>query len=247
MGSSSSFRDRDTALHQHLAEQHTGAFLVGFQLSPASPSENMRRSLEHPFGHRRFRRLYAALLIHCSWPSSLWRIEARRNRRQRRQRLVFALGRPGRGGGAVDALGPRCDRSHFPRVNARRRNDDAAHGAAADRAQALRPSTAVPVSVSRLSTHHLRNVSLKWGNFFCSDPSNADAIVCYLMPGVMAKLRNFIDKAIRPGTFVVTNTSLFRERQASAVRRRGLRGTVALYIWPGRHWTVKDGDDIARV
>ena len=70
------------------------------------------------------------------------------------------------------------------------------------------------------------------GNFFCSDPSNADAIVCYLMPGVMAKLGNFLDKAIRPGTFVVTNTFLFRERRASAVRRRGLRGTVALYIWP---------------
>ncbi|WP_225032147.1 methyltransferase [Paraburkholderia sp. XV] len=104
-----------------------------------------------------------------------------------------------------------------------------------------------PYLVSRLRTHHLPNVSLTWGNFFCSDPSNADAIVCYLMPGVMAKLGDFLDKAIRPGTFVVTNTFLFREHRASAVRRRGLSGTVALYIWPGRHWTVKDGDDIARV
>ncbi|MBB2928050.1 methyltransferase [Paraburkholderia silvatlantica] len=104
-----------------------------------------------------------------------------------------------------------------------------------------------PYLVSRLRTHHLPNVSLNWGNFFHGDPGNADAIVCYLMPGVMAKLGNFLDKAARPGTFVVTNTFLFRERRASAVRRRGLRGSVALYIWPGRHWAVKDGDDIARV
>ncbi|WP_343676890.1 methyltransferase [Paraburkholderia heleia] len=92
-----------------------------------------------------------------------------------------------------------------------------------------------PYLVSRLRTHHLRNVSLKWGNFFRSDPSNADAIVCYLMPGVMAKLGDFLDKALKPGTFIVTNTFLFRERRPSAVRRRGLRGTVALYVCPGRH------------
>lgn len=104
--------------------------------------------------------------------------------------------------------------------------------------KARRPSRR-GLSVSRLSMHHLFNMSLKWGNFLCSDPSNADAIVCYLMPGVMAKLGNFLDKATRPGTFVVTNTFLFREHRASAVRRRGLRGTVALYIRPGRHWTVK--------
>uniref|UniRef100_UPI001CD653F9 hypothetical protein n=1 Tax=Paraburkholderia sp. XV TaxID=2831520 RepID=UPI001CD653F9 len=72
------------------------------------------------------------------------------------------------------------------------------------------------------------------------------AVVCYLMPGVMAKLVNFLDKAIRPGSFVVTNTFLFRERQESAACRRGLRGAIALDIWAGRHWTVKDGDDIAR-
>ncbi|MEK6289822.1 MAG: methyltransferase [Paraburkholderia tropica] len=104
-----------------------------------------------------------------------------------------------------------------------------------------------PYLVSRLRTHHLRNVSLKWGNFFRSDPGNADAIVCYLMPGVMAKLGDFLDEALKPGTVIVTNTFLFRERRPSAVRRGGLRGTVALYVWPGRHWTVKDGDDSARV
>ncbi|CAB3810926.1 methyltransferase [Paraburkholderia fynbosensis] len=104
-----------------------------------------------------------------------------------------------------------------------------------------------PYLVSCLRTHHLPNVSLKWGNFFHSDPGSANAVVCYLMPGVMAKLGDFLDKALKPGTFIVTNTFLFRERRAAAVRRRGLRGTVALYIWPGRHWTVKDGDVSARV
>lgn len=104
-----------------------------------------------------------------------------------------------------------------------------------------------PYLVSRLRTHHLPNVSLRWGNFFHRDPGNADAIVCYLMPGVMAKLGDFLDEALKPGTVIVTNTFLFRERRARAVRRRGLRGTVALYIWPGRHWTVRDGDASARL
>ncbi|MEX3928668.1 methyltransferase [Paraburkholderia sp. BR10936] len=92
-----------------------------------------------------------------------------------------------------------------------------------------------PYLVSRLRTHHLPNVSLKWGNFFHSDLDKSDAIVCYLMPSVMAKLGDFLDKALKPGTFIVSNTFLFRERRVSAVRRSGLRGTVALYIWPGRH------------
>lgn len=48
-----------------------------------------------------------------------------------------------------------------------------------------------PYLVSRLRTYHLPNVSLKWGNFFHRDPGNAEAIVCYLMPGVMAKLGDF--------------------------------------------------------
>ena len=104
-----------------------------------------------------------------------------------------------------------------------------------------------PYLVSRLRTHHLPNVSLRWGDFFHRDPGNADAIVCYLMPGVMAKLGDFLDEALKPGTVIVTNTFLFRERRARAVRRRGLRGTVALYIWPGRHWTVRDGDASARL
>ncbi|HDR9181087.1 TPA: methyltransferase [Burkholderia vietnamiensis] len=89
-----------------------------------------------------------------------------------------------------------------------------------------------PYLVSRLRRRHLPNVSLKWGNFIHSDLGNTDAIVCYLMPGAMAKLDDFFDIALEPGT-VIVNIFQFRQRRASAVRRPGLRGTVALYIWPG--------------
>ncbi|MDS0862504.1 hypothetical protein NUV25_32860 [Burkholderia pseudomultivorans] len=153
------------------------------------------------------------MLIHCSWPSSLWRIEARRNRRQRRQRLVFgraiqaqeeapytrwvhdATGRTFHvcmrdGATTTQRMEPlRLVREHIDRQR-RFVLAQAVSATVIDRpTRASSPS--VPVSASRLRTHHLPNVSLNWGNFFHGDPGNADAIVCYLMPGVMAKLAGF--------------------------------------------------------
>ena len=75
----------------------------------------------------------------------------------------------------------------------------------------------------------------------------AGEVVLNLMPGFMAKVGDFPDETLKPGTVIVTITFLFRERRVWAVCRRGLRGTVALYVWPGRHWTVKDSDIGARV
>ncbi len=97
-----------------------------------------------------------------------------------------------------------------------------------------------PYLVSRLRTCGLSNVSLRWGNFFRSDLRKADAITCYLMPGLMGPLSDLLDRTIEPGTHVVSNTFLFRGRAVSAGRQGGLRGTVALYIWPARHWVVGD-------
>ncbi|WP_156516825.1 methyltransferase [Paraburkholderia caribensis] len=97
-----------------------------------------------------------------------------------------------------------------------------------------------PYLISRLRTHGQFNVSLKWGNFFHDDLGRADAIVCYLMPAVMPNVSELLDRNLRPGTCVVSNTFLLRGRTISAVRRTGRRGTVALYIWPARHWVVDD-------
>jgi cyclopropane fatty-acyl-phospholipid synthase-like methyltransferase len=93
-----------------------------------------------------------------------------------------------------------------------------------------------PYLVSRLRTRRLSNVSLRWGNFFRSDLANADAITCYLMPGLMARLSEFLDRMVKPGTRVVSNTFLFRERHPLQVRQAAWCGTVALYVWPGRQW-----------
>ncbi|WP_133646317.1 methyltransferase [Paraburkholderia flava] len=92
-----------------------------------------------------------------------------------------------------------------------------------------------PYLISRLRTHGLSNVSLKWGNFFRDDLRRADAIVCYLMPTVMPSVGELLDRNLKPGTCVVSNTFLFRGRRISAAHQAGLRGVVALYVWPARH------------
>ncbi|MBJ9696371.1 methyltransferase [Burkholderia cenocepacia] len=99
-----------------------------------------------------------------------------------------------------------------------------------------------PYFISRLRTHGLSNVSLRWGNFFHGELGHADAIVCYLMPDVMPKVCELLDRNLKAGTYVVSNTFLFRGRTISLIHRGGLRGIVALYVWPARHW-VADGHE----
>lgn len=89
-----------------------------------------------------------------------------------------------------------------------------------------------PYLTSRLRASRLPNVTLRWDNFHCSNLRSADAIVCYLMPSVMPGVSNLLDRELRPGAAVVSNTFLFRGRTAAAVRRGSQRGLVALYCWP---------------
>ena len=89
-----------------------------------------------------------------------------------------------------------------------------------------------PYLISRLRASGLPNITLRSGNFHRSNLRSADAIVCYLMPSVMPGVSNLLDRELRPGTAVVSNTFLFRGRTASAVRRGTRRGLVALYRWP---------------
>jgi hypothetical protein len=97
-----------------------------------------------------------------------------------------------------------------------------------------------PYLISRWRTRNLANVSVRYENFFRSDLKNADAVTCYLMPGLMPRVSELLDRTLRPGTLVVSNTFLFRGRTVSAGREGVLRGAVCLYVWPARVWVVGD-------
>jgi hypothetical protein len=93
-----------------------------------------------------------------------------------------------------------------------------------------------PYLVSGVRARRLPNVSLRRGDFFRSDLRDADAVTCYLMPSLMVRVGELLDRSVKPGTHVVSNAFLFRERTVSATRRGAWGGTVALYVWPARQW-----------
>ncbi|RCW81191.1 hypothetical protein C7476_11153 [Phyllobacterium bourgognense] len=90
-----------------------------------------------------------------------------------------------------------------------------------------------PCLLARLRTRHLRNVSIAGKNFYKCDLADADAVTCFLMPSAMPRLSKFLDETVRPGTAVVTVTFWFRGRSPKTIKDGpGLRGAVALYVWP---------------
>jgi len=96
----------------------------------------------------------------------------------------------------------------------------------------------LPYWVSRLRTRSLANVTLAQGDFFRCDLSAADAVTCYLMIGTMPKVAGFLDRALAPGTRVVSLSFWFRDRQVAASSTgAGLLGATALYVWPARKAT----------
>lgn len=50
------------------------------------------------------------------------------------------------------------------------------------------------------------NVELKYGDFFNTDLSEAALVVCYLYPGAMQKLRPKLEKELKKGAVVISNT-----------------------------------------
>lgn len=90
-----------------------------------------------------------------------------------------------------------------------------------------------PFFVAWARTRHLPNVSVIRKNFYAYELADADAVTCYLMLGAMPKLSKFLDDAIRPHTAVIAVTFRFRDRSPKTFRNGpGLRGSVALYVWP---------------
>jgi hypothetical protein len=99
-----------------------------------------------------------------------------------------------------------------------------------------------PCFVAWIRTRHLRNVSIMRKNFYNCDVADADAVACYLMPGAMSRLSEFLDKTVYPGTAVVTVTFWFRGRSPKMIKNGpGLRGAVALYDWPAISAAAHEG------
>ncbi|MGZ9722893.1 class I SAM-dependent methyltransferase [Rhizobium miluonense] len=93
----------------------------------------------------------------------------------------------------------------------------------------------VPYLFSKLRMWRFENVTIRWGNFFNRDISDADAVTCYLMIKPMPKVSSFLDHMLKDGTAVVSLTFWFRDRKVEAAREGpGLRGGAALYHWPAR-------------
>jgi hypothetical protein len=91
----------------------------------------------------------------------------------------------------------------------------------------------LPYWISRLRTRGLANVSLRRGDFFTADLADAQAVTCYLMITSMPKLAALLDRALAPGTPVVSLSFWFRDRQAAATSTgAGLLSATALYYWP---------------
>lgn len=92
-----------------------------------------------------------------------------------------------------------------------------------------------PYLFSKLRVRCFENVTIRWGNFFDHDVSDADAVTCYLMIKPMPKVSSFLDHMLKDGTPVVSLTFWFRDRRVDASREGpGLRGGAALYYWPAR-------------
>ncbi|WP_407176545.1 hypothetical protein [Bradyrhizobium sp. STM 3562] len=91
----------------------------------------------------------------------------------------------------------------------------------------------LPYWVSRFRTRNMPNVLLRRGDFFDCDLSDARAVTCYLMTKSMPRIAELLDKALAPGTPVVSLCFRFRGRRiAASCESAGPLHAVALYYWP---------------
>lgn len=54
-----------------------------------------------------------------------------------------------------------------------------------------------------------KRIRIIFGNLFTKDLSEADVVICYLMPDALAKLEKKLKKELQPGTRVVSNRFTF--------------------------------------
>ena len=77
-------------------------------------------------------------------------------------------------------------------------------------------------------------VTVRLGNFYSSDLSDADVVACYLLPATNKKLEDKLISELRPGTRVVTNTFIFYQ-----TRMAESDGKARLYIFSPENTQVE--------
>jgi len=98
----------------------------------------------------------------------------------------------------------------------------------------------LPYWVSRFRARSLSNVALRRADFHACDLTDAQAVICYLMIKPMPRLASLLDRALAPGTPVVSLSFWFRDREVAASSTgAGPLGAAALYCWPARKTDVR--------
>jgi SAM-dependent methyltransferase len=91
----------------------------------------------------------------------------------------------------------------------------------------------LPYWVARFRARNVPNLRIRRADFHRCDLRDADAITCHLLIGAMPRVASLLDRALRPGTPVVSLTFWFRGREVYAAQRSaGPLRQAALYYWP---------------
>ena len=83
-----------------------------------------------------------------------------------------------------------------------------------------------------------KRVTIKYGNFFSQDLSEATVVTCYLLPETNKKLEDKFHRELSPGTRVVSNAFLFH-----SVPLSDRNGDIRLYRFGGK--SPKDSIDLS--
>ncbi len=70
-----------------------------------------------------------------------------------------------------------------------------------------------------------KNVSIRYGDMFKQDYSQANVIFCYLLPGAISRFENEIWKNLKPGTRVISNGFQLKQHKPKEVEEK-----VYLYV-----------------
>lgn len=74
---------------------------------------------------------------------------------------------------------------------------------------------------ARLTCFNLKDVQIKWGNFWHADLSRADVVFCYLFPDVMQRLSDKLKSELKPGARIVSCNFRLPGFQSAKILRPG--------------------------
>jgi SAM-dependent methyltransferase len=94
----------------------------------------------------------------------------------------------------------------------------------------------LPYALARIFNFiHRKKIKIYYKNFFKADLSDADYVFCYLIGDEMKKLEEKLQRELKPGAFVVSNTFAFKNWQLERLVtiKEGTKGRLNnnLYIY----------------